>query len=91
MTWQDKLRKQVERQARRMQKAERDRDSILGQTVFLGTLGLLLVLPMVLGVYAGHWLDRRDTGHGGYWTVVLLLLGLVIGAVNVYLFLRSRD
>ncbi|PLY06727.1 MAG: F0F1 ATP synthase subunit, partial [Desulfuromonas sp.] len=41
----DKLRQQVERQAQRMKQAERNRSSLLGQTVYIGTLGLLLVLP----------------------------------------------
>lgn len=91
MNWQDKLSKQVERQARRMRKADQERDSVLGQTVFLGTLGLLLVVPMVIGAYLGHWLDSRGSGYGGYWTLILLLLGLIVGAVSVYLFIRRQD
>ena len=83
------LRKQVERQARRMRKAERERPTLVAQTVYIGTLGLLFVLPMVGGAYLGYWLDNQATGYSVRWTVSLLLLGVVIGALNVYLFIRE--
>ena len=40
------LHKQVESQVKRMKKAERDRPNLLSQTVYIGTLGLLMVLPL---------------------------------------------
>ncbi|MGB5452163.1 MAG: AtpZ/AtpI family protein, partial [Sedimenticolaceae bacterium] len=53
----EELRKAIERQARRMQKAEHERPTLIGQTVYLGTLGLVFVLPVVGGAYLGIWLD----------------------------------
>jgi ATP synthase protein I len=85
----DELRKQVERQARRMQKAEREKPTLIGQTVYAGTLGLLFVLPVIGGAYLGHWLDSMATGYSMRWTVSLILLGVFLGAVNVYLFIRE--
>lgn len=82
---------QIERQARRTKQAEHDRPTLLSQTVFLGTLGLLLVLPMVAGAYLGHWLDGRLAGYPVHWTVSLILLGVFIGALNVYFFVRDRQ
>ena len=84
-----KLRESVQRQAQRIDKAERERRSLLAQTVYLGTLGLLLVLPAVGGAYLGRWLDGLSGGYGVRWTVSLIVLGIVLGAVNVYLFLRD--
>jgi ATP synthase protein I len=83
------FRKQIERQARRMKKAERERDSLIGQTVYIGTLGLLLVLPVVGGAYLGHWLDGLVTGYSVRWTISMILLGVAVGALNVYLFIRE--
>ena len=83
------LRKQVERQARRMKKAERERPTLVGQTVYIGTLGLLLILPVVGGAYLGHWLDSLIAGYSIRWTVSLILLGVFIGALNVYLFIKE--
>lgn len=85
----NRLRERVERQAQRMQKAERERPTLLSQTVFVGTLGLLLVLPVVAGAYLGRWLDSLAAGYSVRWTLCLILVGLIIGAVNVYLFIRD--
>jgi ATP synthase protein I len=86
-----KLERSVERDARRIHKAERERESLLVQTVYLGTLGLVFVLPVVAGAYLGHWLDRMSVGYSMRWTLSLLFLGLVVGAFNVYFLIRSRD
>lgn len=86
---QQELRKQVERQAQRMKKAERERPTLIGQTAYIGTLGLLLVLPVVGGAYLGHWLDGLAAGYSIRWTMSLLLLGVIIGGLNVYLFIKE--
>lgn len=85
------LRRQVERQARRMRQAEQDRPTLLAQTAYIGTLGLLFVLPVVLGAYLGDWLDGLLPGYSVTWTVSLVLLGVIVGAVNVYLFVWGRE
>lgn len=85
----EKLKKNVKREAGRMKRAEKDRPTLLAQSVYLGTLGLLLVLPAVGGAYLGRWLDGRFEGYSIRWTVSLIILGLFVGAVNVYLFIRE--
>ena len=85
----EELRKAVERQAKRMQKAEHERPTLIGQTVYLGTLGLVFVLPVVGGAYLGIWLDSLVSGYSTRWTMSLILLGVFIGGLNVYLFLRE--
>ena len=83
------LRKQVERQAQRMQQAKRDRPTLIGQTVYIGTLGLLFVLPMIAGAYLGQWLDSLLAGYAVHWTLSLILLGVFVGTLNVYLFIKE--
>jgi ATP synthase protein I len=85
----DDLGKQVERQARRMKKAERERPTVISQTVYIGTLGLLLVLPVVGGAYLGRWLDSLAEGYSIAWTISLILVGVFVGALNVYLFIKE--
>ncbi len=87
----DNLGREIERQARRMRKAEQERPTLVGQTVYIGTLGLLMVLPVIAGAYLGHWLDGLAEGYSIRWTMSLILLGVFIGAMNVYLFIRERD
>jgi ATP synthase protein I len=85
----DKWRACVERHAQRMKSAERERRSLLAQTVFLGTLSVLFLLPLVAGAYLGRWLDSLAQGYSTRWTVSLIFIGLAIGAINVYLFIRK--
>jgi len=85
------LRQQVERQIRRMHKAERERGTLLAQTAYVGTLGLVFVLPVIGGAYLGHWLDERAPGYSMFWTLSLLITGVMIGALNVYFMIKSRE
>jgi len=87
---QEELKKQVERQAERMRQAEEDQPTLIAQTVYIGTLGLLFVLPVVGGAYLGRWLDSMLEGYSMRWTLSLIFLGIVIGAFNVYLFVREH-
>lgn len=84
-----RLEERVGEQARRLKQAERDRRTLLGYSVYLGTLGVLFVLPVVAGAYLGRWLDGMWPGYSVRWTLSLIVLGIVIGALNVYLFIRD--
>ncbi|WP_020680136.1 AtpZ/AtpI family protein [Marinobacterium rhizophilum] len=84
-----RLEQQLKRQARRMKQAERDRSTLLAQTVYIGTLGLVFVLPVVGGAYLGHWLDNLVEGYSMRWTLSLIFVGVCVGAVNVYLLIRE--
>jgi ATP synthase protein I len=83
------LEERIARQAQRMRRAEDERRTLIGQTIYLGTLGILFVLPVVGGAYLGRWLDDRLQGYAVHWTVSMIFLGIVVGAVNVYLFVRE--
>lgn len=87
----EQLRRSVEKQVKRMQRAEKERTTLLAQSVFMGTLTLLFVLPLICGAYLGNWLDGMAEGYSMHWTMGLMLLGLGIGAVNVYIFIREHD
>lgn len=91
MTGERKLRNHVERRIRRKEKIERDRPNLFAQTIYLGTLGLVFVLPVVGGAYLGHWLDSLVPGYSLRWTLSLLFLGLIVGALNVYFLIRAGD
>lgn len=91
MSREDELREKVELQARRIRKAEEDRSTVLAQVAQLGTLGLVFILPVVAGAYLGHWIDEGRPGYSVSGTLSLLILGLVIGATNVYFAIRRND
>lgn len=85
----ERLKASVQAQAGRIRKAEKERRTLLANTVYLGTLGVILVLPIVIGAYLGNWLDNRMKGYSFSWTVTLIVLGVFVGAIDVYLFVQE--
>ena len=85
------LAKRVEQQTKRMKLAERERPTLLAETVYLGSLGLMFILPVIAGAYLGHWLDGKLAGYSMRWTLSLLFLGIVIGGFNVYWLIRTHE
>ena len=84
----DTLKSALKRQGDRIEKARRERRTVLSRVTSLGVLGLMFVLPVVAGAYLGRWLDSLYEGYSIRWTISLIVLGVAIGAVNVYLQLR---
>jgi len=71
----DAVRQRRERRERWKQEGER---SIGRNLAMIGVLGWTIVIPTLLGMFAGRWLDRRfDSGI--FWTLGLLVLGLTLG------------
>ncbi len=89
MSSENKLKNQVERQARRIQKAEKERPTLIAQTVYAGMLGLLFVLPVIGGAYLGNWIDNQFSGYSVRWTTSLIILGVMVGGMNVYLYIKE--
>jgi ATP synthase protein I len=69
------VRKREERRALWQREGERS----IGQNLaMIGTLGWTIVVPTLLGIFAGRWLDRTfDSGI--FWTLGLLVAGLAAG------------
>jgi len=85
----EELKQRVSKQVARIRKAERDRPTLLAQTVYLGTLGVLLVAPVIVGAYLGRWLDGLVEGYSLRWTLSLILVGVAVGAFNMYRFMKG--
>ncbi|HEB78446.1 MAG TPA: AtpZ/AtpI family protein [Methylothermaceae bacterium] len=79
----------VRRQVRNLRRAAEEEHRLLAQLAYLGTAGLVLVLPAVAGAYLGRWIDSLMPGYSIQWTLNLILVGLGIGIVNVWLLFRG--
>ena len=76
-----RLDEEVRRQRERRDRAQREGGRSIGQDLALiGVIGWTLVIPALLGVYAGRALDRRF-GSGVFWTLGLLVAGVCVGCV----------
>lgn len=86
---QKNLEKQVKLNVNTINKAKKEKSTLLAQTVYLGTLGFVFILPIILGAYLGVWLDGKLKGFSIAWTLNLIILGVIVGAVNVYLLIKE--
>lgn len=67
--------------ARRKRRAgwkETSERSVGQNLAMIGTLGLTIVIPTLIGVFVGRWLDH-SFGSGVHWTLGLLFAGLAAG------------
>ena len=84
----DDLEKSTQRDSERLREADQNRSTLIAQTVYLGSLALLMVVPVIGGAYLGRWVDNLFEGYSVRWTVSLIVLGVFIGIVNIYLFIK---
>lgn len=67
----------------------RDGDaSVVRRLSQIGVLGWMIVVPMLIGMFAGRWMDR--TFHAGlFWTAPLLLLGAALGCWSAWKWMQA--
>lgn len=71
----------VRRRLARRARAQREGQRSIGQDLAqAGVIGWTIVTATLLGTFAGRWLDRRF-GTGVFWTLGLLVAGLILGCV----------
>jgi ATP synthase protein I len=83
--------RQVTAKAARKLRVQRDGDK--GVWFGLGMSGLIgwsVAVPTLVGAMAGLWWDRHHPGPHS-WTLALLVAGLVLGCVNVWLWVARED
>ncbi|MCF8534393.1 MAG: AtpZ/AtpI family protein [Reyranella sp.] len=71
----DAVRRQSDRRRRWLLEGQLSMVRFVGQ---IGILGWMIVVPALLGVFAGRWLDAKF-GTGIFWSAPLLMLGVAIG------------
>jgi ATP synthase protein I len=82
---------EIGRKAARKLRAQRERHrSIWFGLGMLGVVGWAVVIPTLLGAALGRWLDASGRGRVS-WTVTLLLVGLVIGCVNAWYWVKRES
>lgn len=65
--------------ATREAKAKREGEPSFGRYLAqVGVLGWTIVIPALIGMFIGRWLDHR-LNSGIFWTAPLMLVGLGIG------------
>jgi len=68
---------------------QKDRNVWFGLGMF-GLVGWSVAIPTVIGVAVGIWID--ETWPSRYsWTLMMLLLGLILGCVNAWFWVKRES
>ncbi|HEV2675361.1 MAG TPA: AtpZ/AtpI family protein [Aliidongia sp.] len=62
--------------------------SVAHRLAQIGVLGWIIVVPMLIGILVGRWLDQRF-GTGLFWTAPLLLAGTALGGWSAWKWMKS--
>ena len=85
----DGLHEAVRTRQQRRARWQREGERSLGQNLaMIGALGWTIVVPLLVGIFAGRWLDRQF-GSGIFWTLGLLVGGLALGCALAWKRIRE--
>lgn len=86
----ERLGQAVRRRQERREVWRREGERSLGQNLaMIGALGWTIVVPTLLGIFAGRWLDRTFNS-GIFWTLGLLVAGLTAGCALAWRRIHSE-
>lgn len=78
-----KFSRAVESKTSRKLKARRSKQGVWFGLGMMGLVGWSVVVPTLLGVALGIWLDNHHA-QSHSWTLTLLVVGLFIGCLNAW-------
>ena len=83
--------RRIDDQAKRKLKARRHATRTIWHGLgMMGLVGWSVAIPTVLGIALGIWIDRHFPGRHS-WTLMLLLLGLVLGCLNAWHWVTKEE
>jgi ATP synthase protein I len=63
-------------------------DSVARRLAQIGVLGWITVIPILISIFTGRWLDNRY--HSGiFWTAPLLMLGTAFGCWSAWRWIKT--
>jgi len=85
----DRMLREVGAQQSRILRARAQKDAFWSSLGVLGVVGWSVVLPTLLGIALGIFLDSRRPGRIS-WTLTLLFTGLALGCANAWVHLKGN-
>ncbi len=71
---------------------KKKQNNILQNLALLSQVGIMMIVPIIGGVFLGNWLDRKF-GDGSIFLIICLLLGVGASFRNLYVLAirQSKD
>ena len=78
------------KEARKQRARAEDKQSWAHGFGMFGMVGWSVAVPTLLGIALGVYIDSRTTS-GYSWTLMLMIAGLVVGALNAWYWVRKES
>ena len=89
--WIDRFSDRVERKERRkLQARQRKHEGMWFGVGMFGLVGWSVVLPTLIGVALGMWIDAKWPSQYS-WTLMMLFAGVVAGCVNAWYWVKRES
>ena len=86
----NELHESVKRAERYVKIAQKEGERSVGQNLALiGSLGWLVMVPTLVGIFIGRWLDGR-ADSGIFWTGGCIIIGVSLGSMLVWKRLKGE-
>jgi ATP synthase protein I len=83
--------RRIDEKARRKLKAQRHATRTIWHGLgMMGLVGWSVAIPTILGIALGIWVDKHYPGRHS-WTLMLLLIGLVLGCLNAWHWVAKEE
>lgn len=81
---------EIDRKAKRQLQARKQLKSVWFGLGMFGMVGWSVVIPILMGISLGIWLDKHFPSPYS-WTLMLLLLGVVLGCCNAWYWISKES
>lgn len=78
------------REARMIRRKKEGAPNVLRAAALVGLIGWSVVLPMLIGIAIGTWIDHRWPSRYS-WTLMLLVAGLAVGCVTAWNRIKQEE
>lgn len=70
--------------------SNRSNRSLYVNVGIIGILGGIIIIPIVIGIFAGEWIDKNYPTPPISWRLNLMFLGFAFGLFNAYLWVKRE-
>jgi ATP synthase protein I len=88
---QEEYSRNIQAKAAQKMKAKRENKATVWFGLgMMGVIGWSIVIPTLLGIALGRWLDKKYPGSYS-WTLMMLAMGLFIGCLNAWYWIKKEE
>lgn len=69
---------------------KKNNKDVFKNLALISQIGISIITPILLGVYAGNFLDKK-LGTNGVFAIILIIIGAAAGFLNIFKLTGTKD